>query len=44
MDEEIVQNKCVLDQYLAELQKSSFIKNNTNRNDHNIHVRRLMKL
>ena len=44
MDDEISQHSRVLDQYLTDLQKSSYIKHHTNRIDHNTQVRRLVKL
>ena len=44
MDDEISENRRVIGQYLTELQKSSFIKQNTSKEEHVAHVRRLLKL
>lgn len=44
MDVELGEYSRVIDQYITELQKSSFIRENTSREEHANHVRRLHKL
>ena len=44
MDDEMSEHSRVIGQYIVELQKSSFIKENTSRDEHLSHLRRLQKL
>jgi hypothetical protein len=44
MDDRMSEHRRVIDQYLIELQKSTIIKQNTSKEEHIAHVRRLQKL
>jgi len=44
MDDQMSEHKRVIDQYLTELQNSTIIKQNTSKEEHSAHVRRLQKL
>ena len=38
------ENRRVIDQYITELQMSSFIRQNTSQDEHSLHIKRLQKL